>query len=168
MTVIGIDADTRRVAYAVISHSGQLQAVSTIPREARAGFVDSAYDARLTSLMRKAQDAGAMILVEDTWVSETDTRNVTTVKRLTEVIGEIRARARMYSVPVDTVDPATWRSETIGVLTDRPTSKAAARDWVMRHYKVTPTEHECEAICIAEYGRKMWTTTAEWPVGEIR
>lgn len=157
--VIGIDADTRRLAYSCVS-DGVVTAVREFGRQTARGYMVPDYDQRLTSLMRSAQVAGAVVYLEDTYLASGEQRNVVAFRALAEVGGEIKRAARQHGVPVVMVSASEWRSVTLGQTCDRERLKLLARQravtWAanaMASQDVTElSEHECEAVCIGQFG----------------
>ncbi len=74
---------------------------------------------------------------------------------LAEVAGELKRAARMHAVPVEAVSATAWHSTVLGITKGREALKAAsaarARDLTGRD---DLTEHEADAVCIAEYGKR--------------
>lgn len=168
MVVIGIDADTRRVAYGVVE-DGLVLDVGEIPRTNTTGRFDVRYDQALTTLVRRAQASGAVIYLEDVYLPETrnlergtrndEIRNVQTLIALAAVQGEIKARARQHGVPVEPVSANVWRSAVLGQTVGRERLKALAMERARQSLQssgyslqVELTEHMAEAVCIAEFG----------------
>jgi len=151
--VIGIDADTRRLAIAAIGN-GRVVRVGTIERGNQRGAVHPEYDAQLTRTMRWAQEVGAIVYLEDTYLPATgnDARNVRVLKSLNRVAGEIERAARMHSVPLRLVSASAWRAGVLGTYGAREKHKAAAMARAMQYVNRDLTEHEADAICIAQYG----------------
>jgi len=157
--VIGIDADTRRLAYCVLD-GRQVRAVRTIQRaDSRGRVFHSTYDAALTRFMRRAQDVGGLVFVEGIFLTEfkghATARNVLGFSRLAEVAGELKRVARLHAVPLVVVPASTWRAEVLGFVKDREKLKAAA---MAKARELTGrddlTEHESEACCIALFGQR--------------
>lgn len=165
MMVIGIDADVHRVAYAVVD-GDEVRAVETIERVVnRVGHVSERYDARLTALMRRASELGAMVYLEGIWLAENGgrgkaaPRNVQVYQKLAEVQGEIKRAARLCAVPVEIVSPTTWHWAVLGMRAGREALKRAAQK---KAFAATSkllsqfadrelSEHEADAVCITLY-----------------
>jgi hypothetical protein len=157
VTIIGIDADVHRVAWAAV-RNGCVSAVATIERANSRGRVSEDYDHRLTVLMRKAQDLGAVVYLEDIWLAEdretSPERNVQAFKALAQVQGEIKREARRCSVPVVDVSPNSWHSEVLGFTRGRERLKEAAMSLASALWATSLTEHEADAVCVGLYGER--------------
>ena len=79
--VIGIDADTRRIAYAVHDGGDTFRAVSSFERAKTSGRIVEAYDATLTTLILHAIHAGAVIYLEGIYLPERRDDTKTTQRR---------------------------------------------------------------------------------------
>lgn len=154
--VIGIDAQTRVVAYARIDDSGIV--AHSIERETSRGTPISNYAGLLKTLMRKAQDVGAVVYLEGVYLAgsrseKAEERNVHTVKRLSEVQGEILYEARNHGVEVVVVTYSEW-CQVLGRSCGREALKAIAQARAKRDTgRDDLTEHEADAVCIGQYGR---------------
>lgn len=151
---IGIDPDSRRIAYAAFD-SNIFAAVATIERANATGRILEGYDAALTSFMRRAQDRGAVLYVEDIFLARRDASNVLAYKRLAEVRGELLRAARMHAVPVVDVSASAWHSAVLGFTRDRAALKTASMEKARAVVGGKDlTEHEADAVCIALYAAK--------------
>jgi len=154
--VIGIDADSKRLAYCALD-SGAIRAVGTIERANQAGRIEGRYDSALTAFMRRASEMGAVVYLEGIFLPErqgqSTPRNVLAFERLAEVHGEIKRAARLCAVPVEDVNPSVWHSAILGFSRGREELKAAA---MAKARTLTGrddlTEHEADAVCIALHG----------------
>ena len=161
MTVLGIDADFHRVAFAVLNGTG-VKATGTIERANRAGRIDGRYDSRLTAMCRRASEVGAVIYLEGIFLSEPkggagnhlpNRRNVLGFARLAEVQGEIKRSARLSAVPVEVVSPSAWHRAVLGFTKPREKLKAAALNEAGELTgRVDLSEHEADAVCLGLYG----------------
>jgi len=154
--VIGIDPDARQLAYALVE--GSTWDAHSIARTTKTGDFFAEYERGLVALMRDAQSLGAMVYLEDVFLAlagekNAERRNVRTYRVLCEVQGEIRYEARRHGVPVVNVRASEWRAAVLGQTANRDAMKALARARAERDcVGLDLTEHECEAVCIAEYG----------------
>ena len=81
-----------------------------------------------------------------------DTNNVKVFKVLAEVFGVIYELATELQIPNTAVLSSTWRSGLkINDASKRAIQKQHAKDYVKQVYNLTPTEDECDAICIGTY-----------------
>lgn len=158
MTVIGIDADVHRVAWAAV-RDGRVVAVETIERANSRGRVDERYDQRLTALMRSAEKQGAVVYLEGIFLAEdrdtSPARNVQAFRALAEVQGEIKRAGRLCGVPVETAGIAEWHSAILGFLRGRERLKEAAMEEAVKVCGFALTEHEADAVCVAMYGERV-------------
>jgi len=155
--VIGVDADWRRVAYAVVQN-GELSRVATIERANARGRIDERYGQRLTSLMRFAQAAGAVVWLEGRYLVEAGAakRNVQTFDRLCRVAGEIEHEARRNGVPVEEAPVSAWHADVLGFTRGREELKQAARTKALQVGALPDvSEHEADAVCVALYGSEV-------------
>lgn len=162
--VIGIDADTRRVAWAAIE-GGRVCDVGEVARTNTTGRFEDAYWQQLTSLVRRAQASGAVIYLESVYLPSSErkdeVRNVQTLIVLAEVQGEIKSRARQHGVPVVPVSAHEWRSVVLGRTVGRDELKRLAmekaRQLIIDNGQLTVelSEHMAEAVCIGLAGEAM-------------
>ena len=156
--VIGIDADSFQVAYAVLDprQGGRAALVKTIPRKSDDGVIKHTYDERIDRLFDEARRIGASIYLEGIYLTErrhnTTRRNVQTFSVLAEVQGELKLIARRKRVRLVPVRASAWHKAVLGFTTPRDALKAAAIAYAKKHSgKLTPTEHESDAYCIARF-----------------
>ncbi len=146
--IIGIDPDCRQLAYAALDGDHD-PVVGTVQRSNRVGRILDGYDAALTAFVRRAQERGAVLHIEGIFC-----QNPKTHAALAEVAGELKRAARMHSVPVEVVSATAWHAAILGVTRGRDRLKAAA---AAHAHDLTGrddlTEHEADAVCIAEYGK---------------
>lgn len=154
--VIGIDADARQVACATLD--GVEWTVREFNRTTKTGDFYAAYDRELLALMRLAQDLGAVVYLEGTYLASASSKqgeraNVRTFATLCEVRGEILYEARRHGVPVLVVGAGEWRSAVLGRVSGRDELKALAQERAERDTARSDlSEHMCDAVCIAQYG----------------
>jgi hypothetical protein len=129
--------------------------VGQIERMTAKGSMMFDYDQRLTALMRKCQEAGSVVYLEDTYLAPVgkEDRNVQTLKTLCKVAGEIEACARRHRVPVVLVTAGEWRAAVLGRTIGREDLKAMA----LKRASIATgrrdlSEHMADAVCIAQYG----------------
>ena len=153
--LVGVDPDTKRIAFAAIEH-GRVLRVGTLDRADSRGRILPGYDAALTAFMRRAQETGAVVYVEDIYLAGRNAGSVAGFKSLAQVQGEILRVARQHSVPVVLVAASTWHSSMLGFTKGRESLKAAAQT---KARELTGrddlSEHEADAVCIALYGSKL-------------
>lgn len=156
--VIGIDADVHRIAWAAV-RDGALLAVETVERANSRGRVDERYDQRLTALMRRAADVGAVVYLEGIYLAEdrelSQARNVQAFRALAEVQGEIKHEARRCSVPILVVAATQWHSNVLGFVRGREALKEAARTVAQSLAARELSEHEADAVCVDLYGERV-------------
>ena len=156
MLILGIDPDVHRLAYAVW-FNGRITAVQTIDRADSRRNIKVRYDCALTDLMRRASDRGAIIYLEDIFLAQGAKANVRGFKSMAEVQGEIKQAARKSQVPLVGVMATSWQSDILGLTRGREKLKEAS---LAHAAKVFPTpgrmlsDHEADAICIAEFGAR--------------
>lgn len=154
--VIGIDAQTRVIAAACAN--GGVVTTWSIERETSRGVRVESYAAKLVTLMRRAQELGAVVYLEDTYLETSrserrECRNVHTLKRLSEVQGEIKHEADRHRVPLETVSANEWRAAVLGRVVGREELKAMAKARAARDTgRADLTEHEADAVCVCQYG----------------
>lgn len=155
MTVIGIDPDVHRLAYAVLGN-GHVPVVRTIPRENPKGDMEPQYDKRLSGLFRAAAEHNAVVWLEDIYLAHGKACNPKAYRRMAEVHGEIQRVARLAGVPVHTVLASTWQPRilTDGHRAERKVLKRLARQHAQDYVGRPLTEHEADAVCIALYGQQ--------------
>lgn len=153
MPIIGIDADSRQLPYAVIVDNA-VESVQTIVRSNSHGRFDERYWIELTRLVRSAQEWGAVIYLESIYLPAdgVESRNVATFEALAKVHGEIEHEARKHRVPIEKAEPSTWRMYVLGENRGGSALKAMAMKTAAEYWAKAMTEHEAEAVCIAIFG----------------
>lgn len=87
-----------------------------------------------------------IVWIEDSW----NALNLQTSKALTMIIGIVYAWCLINKKEFHTVFPSEWRS-WLGMdqgKKKRAELKQMAKDYVQNVYHITPSEDECDAICI--------------------
>lgn len=154
MNVIGIDPSLRRTGWAYVVGSGATSywAHGSLRGDDYAG---------LLAVLREAAQAGVThAAIEDVYLG----RNFKTAATLAEVRGRIKGACAAAGIEVKDVPAMTWKA---GILTlngllplGRKAQKAAAM-MVARTLGSDPrNSDEADAVCIADYGRRKWTTEA--------
>lgn len=88
--------------------------------------------------------------------------NVATFKVLAEVFGVCEELFISLNLPYTAVLAGTWKS-TLGVKgKTRPEQKKSAQQWVIANYGISPTQDECDAICIGAHILKQEENTFNW------
>lgn len=161
--VMGIDADTKRIAYAVLK-DGLCIEVGTIMRRRYNGNFHEDYDKELDALFgdKLFKKNRVYIWLENVFKS----RNVKVVAALGEVQGEVIAAARRngQSIPVEQRPyQQAWRAPTIRT-SKKEEVPAAEMMLAQSSLKgksgkefITLTEHEAAAVCIGVYGHMVQT-----------
>ncbi len=150
--ILGIDPDTRRIAFAFVNRAGRVRAVRTVERADSRGRVRADYDAALAGLFERAAQHGATVYAEGIFLRDRRRGSVVGFRSLAEVQGEMKAAARRAGVRLETVAVSTWRAPVLGFTRDRARLKAAAMKRACQHWAGALTEHEADAVCIALYG----------------
>ena len=78
-------------------------------------------------------------------------RSPQTLKDLSQLQGTIMGICYGMNIPCEVLFPSAWRKQLHfkqGKGIKRPELKQQAKDYVKQAYGITPTEDECDAICI--------------------
>lgn len=98
------------------------------------------------------------IAFEDIQLQNNVVNNVDTFKKLAEVFGVIYELVTERKIPHDIVLASSWKS-SLGIKgRERAEQKKNAQLWVSTNYGVSPTQDECDAICIGVYASKKAVT----------
>ncbi len=153
--VIGIDADTRRIAYAVINITGTLERFGTVARRDSRGRYATDYVDNISSLfglLDKSSGRVFRVYVEDCFLASGAQQNVRTLKSLCRVTGQIELFAHMAGIQRPAfVEPGDWQFHVLGQTVDRAKLKAMSMEHAREFTDEELTEHEADAICIADY-----------------
>jgi len=166
-TVFGIDADTKRVACAVLrtdkDFTAQTVSIETLQREGNV-----AYCVELEDLIRHAHGTGGVVYLEDTFCI-----NRKGYKALCAVQGEIFYEARRNSFSnIDTVQPSEWQSWLFSITKALQPhfEKEKGKAWVASALELSypklftianpKNEHEIDALALALYGRYLVLSNA--------
>ena len=99
---------------------------------------------------------------EDIQLQDNKINNVATFKTLAEVFGVIHELFVELKIPREAVLSTVWKSK-LGIKGyDRTAQKKAAQGWVKTTYNVSPTQDECDAICIGAYYCQKQDTVFDW------
>lgn len=91
------------------------------------------------------------VVFEDIQLQDNKVNNVATFKALAEVFGVLHELFVELKIPNEAVLSTVWKSK-LGIKGyDRTAQKKAAQTWVKNTYDVSPTQDECDAICIGHY-----------------
>ena len=158
--VIGIDADARRLAYAVM-RGGAFHVAKHIERSSASNVRCGDYHRRLIEFMQAARKHNAVIYLEDIYLQFTPKKpgytqhfSVTGFQALAEVQGEIKLEANSCQVPIVLVKAVTWYSEILGITRDRDKLKPASMKVAQRIARRDLSQHEADAVCLALYGTR--------------
>lgn len=106
------------------------------------------------------------IAFEDIQLQNNVVNNVDTFKKLAEVFGVIYELVTERKIPHDIVLASSWKSSLSIKGRERAEQKKNAQLWVSTHYGVSPTQDECDAICIGVYSSKKAITTQSFDWSE--
>lgn len=106
------------------------------------------------------------IAFEDIQLQNNVVNNVDTFKKLAEVFGVIYELVTERKIPHDIVLASSWKSLLSIKGRERAEQKKNAQLWVSTHYGVSPTQDECDAICIGVYASKKAITTQSFDWSE--
>lgn len=107
------------------------------------------------------------IAFEDIQLQNNVVNNVDTFKKLAEVFGIIYELVTERNIPHDIVLASSWKSLLSIKGRERAEQKKNAQLWVQNTYGVSPTQDECDAICIGVYAcRKTSVTTQSFDWSE--
>ncbi len=102
------------------------------------------------------------VAFEDIYMDGQRVNNVATFKVLAEVFGVCYELFTDMEIKNTAVLAGTWKS-TLGIKgKTRPEQKRAAQQWVTANYGVTPTQDECDAICIGAHIIKQQNNFYDW------
>ena len=102
------------------------------------------------------------VIYEDIQLQSNVLNNVDTFKKLAEVFGVLYELFAEMKMPRTAVLASVWKS-SLGIKgKDRPAQKKAAQDWVQKNYNITPTQDECDAICIGAHYIKNKVEVFDW------
>lgn len=88
------------------------------------------------------------IYLEDIQMESSVGNNVVTYKALAEVIGVITELLAELKISYELIAPSSWRKKLHISGRSRADCKQKSKNYVLETYKITPTEDECDAICI--------------------
>lgn len=102
------------------------------------------------------------IAFEDIYMDGQRVNNVATFKILAEVFGVISELATELQIPNQAVLAGTWKSTLKIKGKTRPEQKRNAQQWVIDNYCMSPTQDECDAICIGAHILKKQDNEFNW------
>lgn len=173
---IGIDPDTKRIAWAQLRNGVCLE-IGTIPRRTAAGVFIPTYEAALIAFFQRCALIRATVWIENVFLGMHN--NPSAVARLGEVQGELLFAARLCQVPIEDAQrplQQTWRSKITMVKRGGDHAKAELKMALSLGANVltgskrdaTLTEHEAAAVCIGMYGNLIRQNLISAPVKKQR
>lgn len=154
MNVIGIDPSLRRTGWAYVAGTGRTSYWAH-------GSLRGDDDAGLLALLKEAAQAGVThAAIEDVYLGH----NFRTAAVLAEVRGRIKGACAAAGIEVRDVPAMTWKAGMLtmnGRLPQGRKEQKAAAVMVAQALGANPrNSDEADAVCIADYGRRAWTTEA--------
>lgn len=102
------------------------------------------------------------VIFEDIQLQNNKINNVDTFKKLAEVIGVLCELFAEIKMPAEAVISTVWKSK-LGIKGyDRTAQKKSAQVWVQNIYGISPTQDECDAICIGAYYTQNKVDDFDW------
>ena len=102
------------------------------------------------------------VVFEDIQLQNNVVNNIQTFKSLAEVFGVLYELFVEIKMPRTAILSTVWKS-TLGIKgKDRPAQKKAAQEWVINTYHISPTQDECDAICIGAHYLKKKNDVFDW------
>lgn len=160
MRLLALDQSSRITGYAIFIDN-ELEAYGKIDLK------DDDIGVRLNSL----RDQIALLIMnygidevafEDIYMDGQKINNVSTFKILAEVFGVCYELFTDLDIPNTAVLAGTWKS-TLGIKgKTRPEQKQQAQEWVKANYNITPSQDECDAICIGAHVLKTKNSKFNW------
>lgn len=155
--VLGVDADTHRVAWALVRMVGDemlVHEVGTVERSNSRKRMRGGYDSGLDAIPWGLATA---VYVERPYLSDvngvTIPQNVEMFGRLSEILGEVCAAARRGGKVARRVEAKDWQEAVLGLSKGRTKLKEAMMVLAQPMYPWRPlTEHEGDAIGVAKFG----------------
>lgn len=102
------------------------------------------------------------VIFEDIQLQNNVVNNVDTFKKLSEVFGIIYELVTELNIPHLTVLSSTWKSTLNIKGRDRAAQKRNAQLWVQENYNISPTQDECDAICIGAHAIRKANDSFDW------
>ena len=94
------------------------------------------------------------VAMEDIQLQGNVVNNVQTFKTLAEVFGVVSELLVELKIPQTAVLSSSWKSTLNIKGRTRPEQKKNAQAWVVNTYGVSPTQDECDAICLGVHHLK--------------
>lgn len=92
-----------------------------------------------------------MVIFEDIQQQNNIANNIQTFKILAEVYGILFELLTSLNINHTSILASSWKSGLKISGKTRPEQKKNTQNYVINKYNVTPTQDECDAICIGEY-----------------
>lgn len=103
------------------------------------------------------------VVFEDIQYQANKINNIQTFKILAEVFGVLHELFTEIKIPQTHVLASVWKSTLNIKGADRTAQKKNAQAWVKNTYNLTPTQDECDAICIgAHYIKNNKIDSFDW------
>lgn len=102
------------------------------------------------------------VAFEDIYMDGQKINNVATFKILAEVFGVCYELFTDMEIKNTPVLAGTWKSTLDIKGKTRPEQKRNAQKWVTTNYGITPTQDECDAICIGAHILKSNNSVYNW------
>lgn len=126
-------------------------------------FNDNDFGIRLEKIRNKVAElvkeySPDKVYFEDIQLQE----NVDTFKILAEVFGVIYELLTELKIPNEAIVASSWKGG-LGIKgADRPAQKANAKKYVEKTFSISPTQDECDAICIGHFACTKKEETFDW------
>ncbi len=160
--VLGIDADTHRVAWSRVSFAwtggGQgkvvVESVGTVLRAGRDGVVASRYRGGLEKVL--SGGVPEAIYIETPVLMRyrglVTSGSVEDFEALCRITGELLYCWRAWDVPIELVEPDAWHRVVLGFSKGRAELKVAMGRAAVELFGREVTEHEADAIGVGYFG----------------
>lgn len=160
MKILAFDQSSRTSGFAVFEDGNLIDYGKFTYEDSDFGIRLMNIRNKIISLIKKYQPD--QIAFEDIQLQNNVVNNVDTFKKLAEVFGIVYELATELGIPHLIVLSSTWKSSLSIKGRDRAAQKRSAQEWVKNKYNITPTQDECDAICIGAHASLKTEESFDW------
>ena len=158
-TVIGIDGDTRKLAWARAPIGNEPWQTGVLVRTNARGDVHPTYEPALAKLCCEWRAAQALVVAESPYLKTVGGRVsnglLDVFAALCRLQGELESAARRHGLAYETVSPSIWQAAILGGPGSRTDCKRASMALAVGQLgRADLTEDEADAVCIALYAQE--------------
>lgn len=146
MTILAFDQSSRTTGYSVFKED-------CLTDYGKFVFENEDFGERLVNIRNKVIELinkyePDFLIFEDIQYQNNVINNIDTFKKLAEVFGVFYELVSELKIPHEIILSSSWKSALEIKGATRQVQKKNASEWVKEKYNISPSQDECDAICI--------------------